>query len=90
MMQVPQSRKKIKKLIIENKKLLSEHIINVGTEEENDKNVIRLLGGSNFNIPSLSKFVKLTYSESMGRCLTVTTDVKPGKNWSTFLTYLSY
>jgi len=48
-------------------------------EKEDQKNVIRLLGGSNKHIPSLSKFVILKYSESMGRCLSVTTDVKPGK-----------
>jgi len=44
------------------------------------KNIITLLGGSKKNIPALSKFVNIQYSESMGRSLFVSTDVHPGKN----------
>lgn len=54
-------------------------------EKSNDdpKSIIRLLGGPNKNIPTLSRFVKLKYSESMGRCLVVTSNINPG-------TYLLY
>lgn len=45
---------------------------------ENKKNVIKLLEGSNKNIPALSKFVKIKYSETMGRCLIISADVQPG------------
>jgi len=46
----------------------------------NNVNVLALLGSPNKNIPALSKFVKIKYSESMGRSLFVSTDVHPGKN----------
>jgi len=45
-----------------------------------DQIKIKLLGGPNKNIPALSKFVKIKYSESMGRCLVVSSDIKPGNN----------
>jgi len=38
-----------------------------------------LKGGPNKNIPALSKFVNLQYSETMGRSLYVSTDIYPGK-----------
>jgi len=50
------------------------------TINKQDKfNVIKLFGGPNRNIPALSKFVKMKYSESMGRCLVVSSDINPGK-----------
>lgn len=71
----------------ENKKNMEVQIKNLlyqsSNENNNDDidktNVIKLLGSSNKNIPSLSKFVKIKYSESMGRCLTVTSDINSGK-----------
>lgn len=58
-------------------------LLQESSSEENTNvinyNIIKLLGGSNKNIPALSKFVQLKYSESMGRCLIVSTDVSPGK-----------
>lgn len=62
------------------KMLLSESTIeNINNKDE--KNVINLLGGPNKHIPVLSKFVKMNYSESMGRCLVVSTDIHPGKGY---------
>lgn len=50
-----------------------------GNNEVNEeKHVIKLLKGPNKNISALSNVVKLKYSESMGRCLIVTSDVRPG------------
>lgn len=76
--QLPKEKKR--SIEIEIQGLLNESK-KTSIKKEDKKNVIKLLGGSNKNIPSLSKFVKLKYSESMGRCLSVTTDVKPGKKW---------
>ncbi|XP_025204089.1 SET and MYND domain-containing protein 4-like isoform X2 [Melanaphis sacchari] len=47
-------------------------------DTNNQLNLIKLLGGPNRNIPALSKFVKMKYSESMGRCLVVSSDINPG------------
>ncbi|CAI6352682.1 unnamed protein product [Macrosiphum euphorbiae] len=41
--------------------------------------VIKLFGSPNKNIPALSKFVKMKYSESMSRCLVVSSDINPGE-----------
>lgn len=61
------------------KKFLKESSNEIKSHDENEKHAIKLLGGSNKNIPALSKFVKIKYSESMGRCLIVTSDIQPGK-----------
>lgn len=50
------------------------------SDDEDKKIIIKLLGGQNKNIPALSKFIKLTYSETMGRCLVVTSHINPGKH----------
>lgn len=49
------------------------------TNNQDKLDVIKLFGGPNKNIPALSKFVKMKYSESMGRCLVVSSDINPGK-----------
>lgn len=49
------------------------------TDEEDKKLIIKLSGGSNKNIPALSKLVKIKYSETMDRCLIVSSDIQPGK-----------
>jgi len=55
-----------------------------------------LLGGPNRNIPTLSKFVNIQYTESMGRSLVVSTDVHPGdvlaidKSYTGVLDYASF
>jgi len=71
------SKEKKKNIEMQIKKLLKE---TNKKETNNELNVIKLLGGSNKNIPALSKFVKMKYSESMGRCLVVSSDINPGKN----------
>lgn len=71
--------KEIKKNI-ENKMKVFLKESNEETNNKQDKeNAIKLLGGPNKNIPVLSKFVKMKYSESMGRCLVVSSDINPGK-----------
>lgn len=49
---------------------------------DDKKYVIKLLGGSNKNIPTLSKYIKMKYSESMGRCLVASIDLNPGNGIS--------
>lgn len=68
----------------ENKKNIEMNIKRFMNEKETNNqqdklNVIKLFGGPNKNIPALSKFVKVKYSESMGRCLVVSSDINPGK-----------
>lgn len=63
---------------MELKMLLSESTID-NKNNEDKQTVIKLLGGPNKHIPALSKFVKMNYSESMGRCLVVSTNIHPGK-----------
>lgn len=60
---------------------LKLHLLGSSQEKEHtDNNVlIALKGGPNKNIPALSKFVNLQYSETMGRFLYVSTDIYPGK-----------
>lgn len=72
------SKKKIKKIEMDIKMLLKESDRETNNVKKDEKIIIQFLGGLNKSIPSLSKFVKLKYSESMGRCLIVTTDVQPG------------
>lgn len=72
------SKTKIKKIEMDIKMLLKESDGETNNVKKDEKIIIQFLGGLNKNIPSLSKFVKLKYSESMGRCLIVTTDVQPG------------
>lgn len=72
------SKTKIKKIEMDIKMLLKESVGETNNVKKDEKIIIQFLGGLNKNIPSLSKFVKLKYSESMGRCLIVTTDVQPG------------
>lgn len=72
------SKEKIKNIEMDIKMLLKESDKETNNVNKDEKIVMQLLGGSNKSIPSLSKFVKLKYSESMGRCLIVTTDVQPG------------
>lgn len=68
----------------ENKKNIEMNIKRFMNEKETNNqqdklNVIKLFGGPNKNIPALSKFVKVKYSESMGRCLVVSSDINPGE-----------
>lgn len=68
-------KEKKKNIELQIKRLLNE----TNKKETNNKfNLIKLLGGPNKNIPALSKFVKMKYSESMGRCLVVSSDINPG------------
>lgn len=46
--------------------------------DKDKKHLLTLLGGPNKSIPALSKFVQLKYSESMGRCLVVSSNINPG------------
>ncbi|XP_026809754.1 SET and MYND domain-containing protein 4-like [Rhopalosiphum maidis] len=69
------SKEKKKNIEMQIKKLLKE---TNKKETNNELNIIKLLGGPNKNIPALSKFVKMKYSESMGRCLVVSSDINPG------------
>lgn len=55
---------------------------------DDKKHVIKLLGGPNKNIPALSKYIKIKYSESMGRCLVTSTDLSPGKDKSVCVSIL--
>lgn len=75
--------KENKKILkVQMKMLLYQSRNETNNDETNDidkTSIIKLLGSSNKNIPSLSKFVKIKYSESMGRCLVVTSDTDPGK-----------
>lgn len=48
------------------------------SHHENEKIEIKLLGGPSNNIPALSKHIQLKYSESMGRCLVASSDIRPG------------
>lgn len=85
-------------LTIEKKRDIEEDLrlfLNKFNEEKNsdDKEkiiMIKLLGGPNKNIPALSKFVKLKYSESMGRCLVVTSNINPGKHLMVISNYYNY
>ncbi|XP_050536215.1 SET and MYND domain-containing protein 4-like [Daktulosphaira vitifoliae] len=73
---------------IDKKKTIEAQIKNVLSNSKTDneeckiffeeKKNISLLGGPNKNIPALSKFVKIKYSESMGRCLFATNNINPG------------
>lgn len=72
-------KEKKKNIEIQMKKFLIESSKEIKSDDENEKHAIKLLGGSNKNIPALSKFVKIKYSEGMGRCLIVTSDIQPGK-----------
>lgn len=49
------------------------------TNNNDEKIEIQLSGGPNKNIPSLSEYVNIGYSKSMGRSLVATTDICPGK-----------
>lgn len=71
-------QKKINNIEMDIKMLLKEFDGETNNVKNDEKIVIQFLGGLNKSIPSLSKFVKLKYSESMGRCLIVTTNVQPG------------
>lgn len=74
---MPKENKKILK--VQMKMLLNQSRNENNNDDINKTSIIKLLGSSNKNIPSLSKFVKIKYSESMGRCLVVTSDTDPGK-----------
>ncbi|VVC37245.1 Zinc finger, MYND-type,Tetratricopeptide-like helical domain,SET domain [Cinara cedri] len=67
-----------KSLEVKIKKLLNQSNKKKNNDYLDKTNVIKLFGSSNKNIPSLSKFVKIKYSESMGRCLVVTSDIDSG------------
>lgn len=73
------SDEKKKDIEMQMKKFLKETNTKKTNNKQDKPNVIKLLGGPNRNIPALSKFVKMKYSESMGRCLVVSSDINPGK-----------
>lgn len=72
------SKEKKKDLEMKMKRFLKESNLNETNNKQDKLNVIKLFGGPNKNIPALSKFVKMKYSESMGRCLVVSSDINPG------------
>jgi len=73
------SKEKKKDVEMHIKRFLKETNIKETNNKQDKVNVIKLFGGPNKNIPALSKFVKMKYSESMGRCLVVSSDINPGK-----------
>lgn len=73
------SNEKKRNIEMQMKTFLKESSKEIKSDDENEKHVIKLLGGTNKNIPALSKFVKIKYSETMGRCLIVSSDIQPGK-----------
>lgn len=72
-------KEKKKNIEIQMIKFLNESNKEKKANDENEEHIIKLLGGSNKNIPAVSKFVKIKYSETMGRCLIVSSDIQPGK-----------
>jgi len=73
------SKEKKKDIEMQIKRFLKETNKKETHNNQDKLNVIKLFGGPNKNIPALSKFVKMKYSESMGRCLVVSSDINPGK-----------
>lgn len=73
------SQKKKLDVEIQLKILLKKSSTDERKRNDDEKIMINLSGGPNRSIPSLSKYVKINYSESMGRCLIVTNNLNPGK-----------
>lgn len=73
------SKEKKKDIEMQIKRFLKETNKKETKNKQDNLDVIKLFGGPNKNIPALSKFVKMKYSESMGRCLVVSSDINPGK-----------
>jgi len=66
-------------IVTDIKSLLSNPKYEEITNKKDEKIQIQLSGGPNKNIPSLSEYVNIGYSETMGRSLVATTDICPGK-----------
>ncbi|KAL4149295.1 hypothetical protein QTP88_003274 [Uroleucon formosanum] len=73
------SKEKKKDIEMQIKRFLKETNKKETKNKQDNLDVIKLFGGPNKNIPALSKFVKMKYSESMGRCLVVSSDINPGE-----------